>query len=433
MPSPDAGMAISMPGQLRPGTTAGEFRAHRAAFVDAMHRAAGVPVPWPADLFNPYPFVLDQAGVQRLMALGRAVHAGIHAVVRNFAGDERIRARYALDPRLVAILDRARGRPYTIGMFRPDFVIDEGGEFRVCEINARFSANGYAINDIVDCALRAVTYLPPSLRRIKGMSRIRSAMTAAFRDGHPVAIILKSESGSEIFMLLSDLEWYTIAPAELTIDSRRPATGDAHVILELDRMELLDLAPDVLDHIIRNGSRNDVRTLILVHDKRLLSVLSDPAIMRDYVDAATAGLLAHHIIPTRPASHARGEALADQEEWVIKPNSGGRGVDVLIGGETPRGRWEARLRDHAADDTLQRFVKQRRFPIRHLADDELQETEMNVVGLLPCFEDQVFGPGIFRAGTGSVINVHQQRGEILPCMQKVDSGLVVLDDGSRSE
>jgi len=117
-----------------------------------------------------------------------------------------------------------------------------------------------------------------------------------------------------------------------------------------------------------------------------------------------------------PASHARDEALANQNDWVIKPNSGGRGVDVLIGGETPREKWEARLRDHAADDTLQRFVKQRRFPILHLADDELRETEMNVVGLLPCFEDHVFGPGIFRAGTGSVINVHQQRGEILPCM-----------------
>jgi len=400
-----------MPGQLRGlGTTAEEFRNHRAEFVEAMFRVAGAPVPWPADLFNPYPFVLSPAEVQNLMALGRAVHAGIHAVVRNFADDERIRARYALDPRLLAILDRARGMPYGIGMFRPDFVIDESGEFRVCEINARFSANGYAINDIVDGALQAVTYLPHSLQRIDGMSKIHSTMTAAFRDGRPVAIVLRSESGSEIFMLLHGLDFHTITPRSLTSDR------DAHYVLELDRMELLDLAPDVLDRIIRNGSRNDVRTLILVHDKRLLSVLSDPAIMRDYVDAATARLLTHHIIPTRPAAQALDDALANQDDWVIKPNSGGRGVDILIGGDTPREVWESRLRDHAADDTLQRFVKQRRFPIVHLADGELRETEMNVVGLLPCFEEHVFGPGIFRAGTGSVINVHQQRGEILPCM-----------------
>src|SRR5205823_6187212 len=111
----------------------------------------------------------------------------------------------------------------------------------------------------------------------------------------------RSESGSEIFMLLAGLEWFTITPASLTLER------DPHVVLELDRIELLDLAPDVLDRIIRNGSRNDVRTLILVHDKRLLSVLCDPAIMRDYVDAATARLLTHHIIPTRPAQHARDE------------------------------------------------------------------------------------------------------------------------------
>lgn len=403
-----------MRGQLRLGTTAGEFRNNRAEFIEAMFRAAGVPVPWPADLFNPYPFVLSPAEVQRLMALGRAVHTGIQAVVRNFALDERIRERFALDPRLIAILDRARGMPYSIGMFRPDFVIDEDGEFRVCEINARFSANGYAINHIVDGALRSANYLPPSLRRIEGMSKIQPAMTAAFRDGRPIAIVLRSESGSEIFMLLAGLEWFTIAPASLTLE-RNP-----HVILELDRLELLELKPDVLDDIIRNGSRNDVRTLILVHDKRLLSVLSDPAIMRDYVDATTARLLTHHIIPTRPAWQAREEALANQDDWVTKPNSGGRGVDVLIGGETSRDKWEARLRNHAADDALQRFVKQRRFPILHLADEELRETEMNVVGLLPCFEDHVFGPGIFRAGTGSVINVHQQRGEILPCMMQVE-------------
>jgi hypothetical protein len=400
-----------MPGQLRAlGRTPDEFRAHRAEFVDAMLRAAGVHVPWPAELFNPYPFVLPHGDVERLMALGRAVHAGIHAVVRNFADDERIRARFNLDPRLTAILERAHDAPYTIGMFRPDFVIDESGEFRVCEINARFSANGYAINDIVDGALRSVTYLPPSLRRIEGMSKIRSAMTSEFRDGHPIAIVLRSESGSEIFMLLAGLECFTIAPSALTIER------DPHIVLELDRMELLELNPDVLDHIIRNGSRNDVRTLILVHDKRLLSVLSDPSIMRDYVDATTTRLLTHHIIPTRPAADARDEALTNQDEWVIKPNSGGRGVDVLIGGETPRAEWEARLRDRVADDTLQRFIKQRRFPILHLADGELRESDMNVVGLLPCFEDHVFGPGIFRAGTGSVINVHQQRGEILPCM-----------------
>lgn len=401
-----------MPGQLRGvGTTAGEFRAHRAEFLAGMARAAGKPVPWPEDVFNPYPFVLPRADVGRLMSLGRAVHAGIHAVVANFARDERIRARYDFDPRLASILAHARSEPYTIGMFRPDFVIDEQGEFRVCEINARFSANGYAINHIVDLALADVTYLPDDVRRIEGMSAIHETMTAELRDGRPVAVVLSSEGGGEIFMLLDGLEYRKAAPSSLSADA------DEHYVLELDRMELLELSPDVLERIIRNGSRNDVRTLILVHDKRLLSVLSDPSIMRDHVDAEATALLARHIIPTRPANDARDEALANPTDWVLKPSSGGRGVDVWIGGETPRGRWEERLRgEHAAEDTLQRFIPQRRFSIVHLDGDELRESDMNVVGLLPCFEEHVFGPGIFRAGTGSVINVHQQRGEVLPCV-----------------
>jgi hypothetical protein len=403
-----------MHGQLRGlGATPDEFRAHRAEFLAAMGRAADAQVPWPDELFNPYPFVLSGEDVERLMTFGRAVHAGIHAVVRNFAEDERIRARYGLDPRLAAILERAKNEPYTIGMFRPDFVIDEHGDFRVCEINARFSANGYAINHIVDRALSEITYLPPNVRRVAGQSTIHSTMTATFRDGRPIALVLSSESGSEIHMLLRGLETFTISPSALTLGERDP-----HYVLELDRMELLELAPDVLEHIIRNGSRNDVRTLILVHDKRLLSVLSDPSIMRDHVDAESTALLARHIIPTRPAAdaEAREQALANRGEWVLKPSSGGRGVDVRIGHETPREVWEARLRDHAHEDTLQRFIPQRRYSILHLADGELAEADMHVVGLLPCFEDHVFGPGIFRAGTGSVINVHQQRGEVLACV-----------------
>jgi hypothetical protein len=403
-----------MRGHLRElGATANEFRAHRAEFLAAMARAAGRSIPWGDELFNPYPFALDEAYVDRLMLFGRAVHAGIRAVVRDFARDERIRERYGLDPRLLPILDRAVNEPYTIGMFRPDFVLDEDGDFRVCEINARFSANGYAINDIIDGTLAALTYLPPDVHRVPAMSAIRETMTRAFRDGRPVAIVLRSESGSEIHLLLADLDTYTIAPADLARDTR-----DSHYVLELDRMELLDLAPHVLERIIRAGSRNDVRTLILVHDKRLLSVLSDPEIMRDHVDAESCSLLARHIIATRPASDrdAREQALTDREEWVLKPSSGGRGVDVWIGGDTPRAQWEERLRTHAEGDTLQRFVPQRRFTIRHLDGDELRDSEMHVVGLLPCFEEHVFGPGIFRAGTGSVINVHQQRGEVLPCV-----------------
>ena len=399
--------------QLRgAGASAEEFRAHRAEFLAAMNRAAGVDVPWGAELFNPYPIVLPRAGVDRLMTLGRAVHAGIHAVVRNFFDDARIRERYALDPRLVPILERAHGRPYTIGMFRPDFVIDESGEFRVCEINARFSANGYAINDIVDAALAAVSYLPPHVRRVAGQSIIRETMTREFRDGRPIAVVLSKESGSEVFILLRDLDWFKAAPSSLTVED------DPHYVLELDRLELLELPPDVLERIIRNGSRNDVRTLILVHDKRLLSVLSDPSIMRDHIDAEATEVLARHIIPTRPAgdAEAREQALAHPDEWVLKPSSGGRGVDVWMGHETPREQWDARLHEHAAEDTLQQFIPQRRFPIMHLDGEELRESEMNVVGLLPCFEEHVFGPGIFRAGTGSVINVHQQRGEVLPCV-----------------
>ncbi|HEX7809570.1 MAG TPA: hypothetical protein VF608_12610, partial [Thermoanaerobaculia bacterium] len=60
-----------MLGQLRElATTADAFRAHRTEFLQGMFRAAGRVVPWPEDVFNPYPIALSSESVARLMALG---------------------------------------------------------------------------------------------------------------------------------------------------------------------------------------------------------------------------------------------------------------------------------------------------------------------------------------------------------------------------
>jgi len=386
-------------------------------------------LPWRPEQFNPYPFLVEEDALAELSALCRAVAASLRTIVTRYREDPRIAALLRLDPAVEACLAPAWAMPYSIGTYRPDFVIDEQGVARVCEINARFSANGFVISQLVDAALEGVSYLgstsatfgPARPARVPGMAHLRDVLTEGLRDGRAIALVLASESGDEIHSLLSGIDVVAAAPEDLAI-SRGEVTARGRpvrsFVLELDRSELERIDPAVLDAMIRSGRcRNDVRTLSIVHDKRVLALLCDGAILRDHVDAGDRAILARHVIPTFPATDpaARESALEDREAWVLKPSHGGRGVGVQIGRETPRAAWETAVTTLAFRSTLQRFVPQRSFPILHVEEGELRETPMNIVGLLPCFERHVFGPGIFRASTASVINVHQRRGEVLPC------------------
>ena len=50
------------------------------------------------------------------------------------------------------------------------------------------------------------------------------------------------------------------------------------------------------------------------------------------------------------------------------------------------------------------------------ADGGIVDEPMHVVGLLPGFDGELLGPGLFRASSRSVINVAGGRGALVPTM-----------------
>jgi len=319
-----------------------------------------------------------------------------------------------LEEAYLEILRMAAEQPYQIGCFRPDFVINEVDEVRICEINARFSANGFRVSYLIDAALGKTRYLnghekAPS--RIPALQSIDACLTSNWKTASKIALVLTNETAGEMTSLLGQLPFHQIHPSRL-----RPGEYD-RVILEMDRRDLLLLPKPGLRWMIETHCvRNDLRTNILVHDKRLLSILCDTSIMVDYLAKDQVALLEEYIIPTFAANNpeARAKALETPQNWVLKPSSGGRGVDTHIGSLTPPADWSHILESRSEAFVLQPFVSQKTWPVTCLEQGRLQTKLMNVVGLLPCFNDQYFGPGIFRTGSNAIINVHQKRGEILP-------------------
>lgn len=361
------------------------------------------------------PVLIAPAYLARLDRLNQLLDKALRAIVGHYFDDPRIRSIYALPEPMEAILRLAREKPYQVGWYRPDLVHDTDGSPRVCEIGARYPLNGWMVSE------RAAEALAPhaddaGLGAVTGYGFI-DALCGQYRAGETVAMLHAGEAGTEIFLLAEALRergigFMSASPAEVVLEAGRLRMAGRmvdHVILEMDRSELPLIPGDVLRHLIDTGSYfNDVRTLILVHDKRALAVLWDDAIRHRLLQADEAEELRSFLIPSWTIADADGcEALlARDEDMIAKRSSGGRGIDALVRRECGEAVWRARVERDWSKDMYQHYLAQRDFGV----PGDTRATHL--VGLQLCRDATSYGPGIFRGSSASVINLHGDRGLI---------------------
>lgn len=238
--------------------------------------------------------------------------------------------------------------------------------------------------------------------------------------------------------------------------------------LEISQDELLALPEKVLETIMLECRYiNDIRTILIGHDKRLLSVLSSKEIMSDYLPPEEVDLLQRHVIKTficgcKEPKHftALQSAKLNRQNWLLKPNGGGKGIGIVFGKDCGSDdEWIEILEDpEHRHYVLQEVVDQHIYSIfakkRHsssrkgavsvdsvlspLDDSEIppllkpQFHQMFVVGLLHCFNNKFLGPGIFRASSleTPIVNLAGGKGVILsPVILSCRWPLIRLDSG----
>lgn len=297
------------------------------------------------------PVLVTPTYLARLDRLNQLLDKVLRAIVEHYFDDPRIRSVYALPAPMEAILRLASARPYRVGWYRPDLVHDVDGQPRVCEIGARYPLNGWMVSKHAAEAL-APYAAAAGLGEVTGHGFI-DALCSRYRPGETVAMLHAREAGTEIFLLAEalrerDIGFLSVSPAVIELeDGGLRAAGRTidHVILEMDRSELPSIPGKVLRHLTETGSYfNDVRTLILVHDKRVLAVLWDDAIRQDLLSADEAEELRTFLIPSWTIGDAGGceMLLARDEDMIAKRSSGGRGIDALVRRECSEAAWRAR-------------------------------------------------------------------------------------------
>ncbi|KAJ6787659.1 hypothetical protein PWT90_09710 [Aphanocladium album] len=359
-------------------------------------------------------------------------------------------------------LGRIRDFSACQGSWRPDFLIEEvhtkngirTENFRISEINARFPFNGsmhvyYGSSVFEDMnmgqsGLRAATdgaqvWFPesPSETLANTMVQIFNGFLNLFQNDKPLHLLKGEEKGIDLPMFIHAVHRHMgkqprlITPADLRLvpdaqgNSRLcclassvaskseifhtpdgEAVEEVHQVgLELHQRELQRLDPEMW-RAISLRCFNDMRTLLLVHDKRLLGIIEQELgdlVKRGVITADQAAALdrgiAHTILPGSPELRALlAEPDEARHEYLFKPFRSGKGDGIVFGEDLSPEEWRKTIEGLRSGDgasiLVQRRVKQHRYDVILKQTGEIGHYA--IVGTYHVVNGEYLGLGIWR-------------------------------------
>ncbi|KAI9035032.1 uncharacterized protein KD926_004706 [Aspergillus affinis] len=288
------------------------------------------------------------------------------------------------------------------GSWRPDFLVEEdrsegasgpSENFRISEINARFSFNGYMYAACGQQALKkqGICESGNGLVGTTEPAKILGGILNLFNPDLPLHLLKGEEFGNDIHIVVEFLKLRFgisprfVQPSELRLvpEPRGKGgyrlccvVGDAalknmerlhsvnyhdgealeeihQVGLELHQREIHALSTEML-HQISLRCFNDMRTVLLVHDKRMLGIVQqelDTLVERNVITLAQAAILDQGIASTiLPGSLELGQMISSCERdpslkngYILKPIRSGKGDGIVFGEDIDSAEWLSRL------------------------------------------------------------------------------------------
>lgn len=373
-----------------------------------------------ADTFLNFPVKINAKYLENAERLGKLLNDIFVKIVYNYTRDERVQDIIRLDKELQEILLMAEGTPYELGMYRPDFVYDVNGQAKICEIGCRYPINGWMLSYYSNLVAKEFVHsVDKDWEAIPNQENFISEFSSRFDKEEPIFFIHNKEKGTEIHYLKKELakdgiQLIDVNPKEFELVDGQLMVKEQvarQFYLEMDREELKIFDKDVLKSIIASGRCiNDVRTILLIHDKRILTVLFNEVIMPSYTDEYDYAFLKTFLIPSFTIYDQKDKdyLIESSENWVLKNNSGGRGIGIYLKNECDPETWKEIITNNWQDYMVQEYVSQKEFV--------LEKEKINIVGMNLYFNGQSFGPGFFRGSSKKIINLHDGKGVAFPCV-----------------
>ncbi|KAI3587978.1 hypothetical protein IWW34DRAFT_797944 [Fusarium oxysporum f. sp. albedinis] len=421
---------------------------------------------WPKASYTtgcPRPVLVGQYHQQQLKDLHEALTAAITDVVQRWWSDKdaRFPERMPLEDKEEELLQWIEGQvmignlpqfSQCRGSWRPDFLVEDNGEreenYCITEINTRFSFNGFmheaygqaATNESLESA---ETVLMPAT----DPDTILEGLFNLFDPEYPLHLLKGTEKGIDIHMFINAV-WRRfgvkprlIAPADLRLfPDARSKSGfrlcsvihdrDGQVLhtwrfvaphgeiceeiyqvgLELHQRELLALEPEMLSQISLRCF-NDMRAILLIHDKRMLGIVRQEIpqlVTRGVVTAVQAEALRVGIAETLiPGSKELNDLLHKsvvspdvRHDYILKPIRSGKGQGIIFGEDVTAPEWTSLLQALTSPNEIsaELCVVQRRITPQGMVRYPL-------VGTYHVTNGELLGLGTWRASGGRIVAV----------------------------
>ncbi|KAL7929960.1 Clavaminate synthase-like protein [Trichoderma chlorosporum] len=280
------------------------------------------------------------------------------------------------------------------GSWRPDFMVEElqtedgitVENFRITEINARFSFNGFMHTAYGQIALEEAGVGRQGLASATNPKKIVDGLLTLFRRDRPFHLLKGEEAGMDIHMFvdaarrrlgiaprivdLADLRLVSDAgsksgymicavirePQQVSDMSSMFFTSEGELVeqiyqvgLELHQRELLAMRPEMLREISLRCF-NDMRTILLVHDKRMLGIIKQELprqVARGVITERQAMILNRGVADTLlPGSLELRSLMIYSEEhpearndYLLKPIRSGKGDGIRFGDDLTSQEW----------------------------------------------------------------------------------------------
>jgi hypothetical protein len=223
------------------------------------------------------------------------------------------------------------------------------------------------------------------------------------------------ESGYRLCCLTTDT-----GTAEVRVTSEGEVVEEIHRVgLELHQHELFALPPEMLRQI-STRCFNDMRTVLLVHDKRMLGIVQQEApslVARGVLTPFQGEALIKGIADTiLPGSHELNQLIqqcaGDDErrnEYLLKPIRGGKGAGIIFGDEISACEWRTileRLRDPSIGSGDTSYVVQRRvIPILYEVILNSSQGRYPLIGTYHAVQGRLLGLGGWRSSPDRICAV----------------------------
>ncbi|KKK13981.1 hypothetical protein ARAM_000215 [Aspergillus rambellii] len=365
-----------------------------------------------------------------------------------------------------------------LGSWRPDFLVEDDHtdvgatpteNFRLTEINARFSFNGLMYEAYGQEALTSLGAGRRGIMHGTNPADIFNGLLCLFQRDRPLHLLKGDEPGMDIHMVIGFLERHLgtrprlITPSDLRLvpdpqensgyklcclvksnpagvhinESPVIVTDDGEVVeeihqvgLELHQRELLAIPPEMLRQVSLRCF-NDMRTILLVHDKRMLGIIKQeiPSLTARGVLSCAQGKalrkgIADTILPgssdlTNIISLCT-EDVNLQTDYLLKPIRGGKGAGILFGDELGHSEWMSAL-ERMKDPRLTimpgtpKYVIQRRIWPRLydvILNPSGEKGQHPLIGTYHAIHGQLLGFGIWRSSSDRICAVSHGGGWI---------------------